>query len=258
MVMHGTEVLWSSKTNNAGSTGVPHRAEPKYFGYGENKCVEDCVTLYQHNYSGDEYKLKPFPRFSGFYLGTTLRDGGAQDKMSSVKLAVPKYQSTDSPLARAGVDGAECILHVWNSWHFSSSDSSTKLAAHGSGAVVVPKAAGAGTANKYGSAEYDYYVRSDDPDKHQKHMLKDGTGKELYIPNDQISSAVVQLATDVQRWKCLDMSTSNGNKYKPCAAWTAEDGIAASFDDFNNRMNTYFSRGCPCAMKMAQCPDAVR
>jgi hypothetical protein len=30
-----------------------------------------------------------------------------------------------------------------------------------------------------------------------------------------------------------------------------------SFDDFNTRMNEYFSRGCGCAMKMAQCPDAV-
>ena len=32
----------------------------------------------------------------------------------------------------------------------------------------------------------------------------------------------------------------------------------ASFVEFNNRMNEYFSIGCGCAMKMAQCPDAVR
>ena len=133
---------------------------------------------------------------------------------------IPPYESTNSPLSRAGVDGAECILHVWNSWGLDSSASATKMGS-------TTYAAGQGTANKYGGAEYDFYVR--DTTNHHK-LKRDGTSLTPYIPNDQISAAVVQLATDVQRWRCMDDIKKTGNKYLPCGAWNGADGIAVRFE----------------------------
>jgi hypothetical protein len=139
---------------------------------------------------------------------------------------VPPYASTNSPLSRAGVDGAECILHVWNSWGLEFSASATKMIGQGRNAAF-ERAAGQGTASKYGGAEYDFYVR--DTTNHHK-LKRDGTSLTPYIANDQISSAVVQLATDVQRWRCMDDIRKTGSKYLPCAAWNGADGIAVRFE----------------------------
>jgi hypothetical protein len=70
-VKAGNDVLWSSKTQN--SAGQMVRAAPKYFGYGENLCVTECVSLFQHGgFTGDEKKLKPFPKFDGYYKGSNM------------------------------------------------------------------------------------------------------------------------------------------------------------------------------------------
>jgi hypothetical protein len=139
---------------------------------------------------------------------------------------IPPYESTNSPLSRAGVDGAECILHAWNGWSLNNGASSTKMRGQ-SGNVGRERAAGQGTASKYGESEYDFYVR--DTTNHHK-LKRDGTSLKPYIPNDQISAAVVQLATDVQRWRCMDDIKKTGNKYLPCGAWNGADGIAVRFE----------------------------
>jgi hypothetical protein len=145
-------------------------------------------------------------------------------KISSMKTGMPYYKSTDSPLSRAGVDGAECILHAWENSVLWQKDSYSKM-------TGLPMAAGAGTANKYGNQAYDFYVR--DTTNHHK-LKRDGTSLTPYIANDQISSAVVQLATDVQRWRCMDdirMKTVAGKTtYLPCKAWEGDDSIAVRFE----------------------------
>jgi len=256
-VKKGSEVLWTSKTHD--SANQPARAEPKYFGYGENKCVTTCATLFvDANFEGYQKVLSPFPVGSGYYKGGSNSRGGSagadlgarNDQTSSLKMHLPKYQPTDSLLSKAGVDGAECILHVWNEWDLNKASSGTTQTRY----FTRANAAGKGTANKYGAGQYDYYTR-DTADHHK--LMRDGTSLQPFIPNDQISSAVVQLATDVQRWRCLDDIKKSGNRYASCSAWVGANSIHDTFDDFNNRMNQYFSRGCGCAMKMAQCPYAV-
>ena len=70
-VKAGSEILWSSNTHN--SAGQMVRAAPKYFGYGKNNCVTECVSLFQHgDFTGNEKKLKPFPVGSGYYKGSNM------------------------------------------------------------------------------------------------------------------------------------------------------------------------------------------
>ena len=160
------------------------------------------------------------------------------------------YVSTDSPQKKAGVDGAECILHVWNNPDLVSSFYGTHMLGAGSNTVYADGlswAAGVGTTNKYGSGEYDFYTRNTNSagNSWTAKLQRDGVWRNSYIPNAQISSAVVQLATDVQRWRCMDDIRDAGprndrntartglsglaNKYLPCAAWEGEDGIKVRF-----------------------------
>ena len=81
-VSAGTDLLWSSMTNvdrskaanealDAATSNAIVRAAPWYFGYGLNKCVTDCVTLYADGgYTGAQKKLKPFPVGTGYYRGS--------------------------------------------------------------------------------------------------------------------------------------------------------------------------------------------
>ena len=74
----GGTVLWSSETNpnqpTTSDTSAPaHRAHPKYFGYGHNRCVENCVELWSEGLAGAKY-LKPFPVGSGYYEGALKND----------------------------------------------------------------------------------------------------------------------------------------------------------------------------------------
>ena len=73
------------------------------------------------------------------------------------------YVSTDSPQKKAGVDGAECILHVWNNHNLDGTYDQTHMLGAGTKTVYshgLSLAAGAGTTNKYGSGEYDFYTRN--------------------------------------------------------------------------------------------------
>jgi hypothetical protein len=165
--------------------------------------------------------LPPTPLILG--LGLAFKKN-MDRSISSLKTGMPYYKSTDSPLSRAGVDGAECILHVWHNSILTQKDSESKM-------TGLPMAAGAGTANKYGQHGYDFYVRDA---KYRNQQTRAGVGINPYIGNNKMRSAVVQLATDVQRWRCMDdiRSTTVAGKttYLPCKAWEGDDSIAVRFE----------------------------
>ena len=155
------------------------------------------------------------------------------DTTTSLKMGVAPYASTNSALSRAGVDGAACILHAWNNHNLDSSPWDTHMLG-GTNSVLttgLSAAAGIGTANRYGSGAYDFYTRNTDSGQHggNKKLERGGAERSTYIPKDQISAAVVQLATDVQRWRCMDDIRAATDvwlsNYLPCIAWEGEDGI---------------------------------
>ena len=168
------------------------------------------------------------------------------DQTSSLKVDLSPYKRSDSAINKAGIDGASCIVHAWNNWELDRAASSTKMGS-------LQKAAGSGSAKIYGWNGYDFFTR--DTSWIRNHKLRNGQTGQSYIPNDQISAIIVQLAHDVQRWRCLDGAIKSGKKYKPCKAWSKSDGIAATFGMFEARMNEYFSKGCATGLKMPQCKD---
>jgi len=164
-------------------------------------------------------------------------------------MGLAPYKKTDSVISKAGIDGAAFILHAWDEWKLNQGPEKTKMG-------WVPTAAGTGTSMIFGDGKYDVYTR--DSPQCDVHPLRDGKIQRSHMDHDSISAIIVQLAHDVQRWRCIDGPVIMNKNYRPCNAWQDDkDGVKkplmATFDEFENRLGTYFSNGCPTALKMPQC-----